>query len=127
MYLYFFVSFITGQVNSIFLFSVVWFLTAISAIVLPFRRKNIFEAAPWKARVTGVPVLSILGVLGAILFGILGFNAVTNPAVGPFTFYAQVAIVIVVVIPIIIFAASYFYNKSRGIDLSKVWAQIPPE
>ena len=127
MYLYFFVSFITGQVNSIFLFSVVWFLTAISAIILPFRRKNIFDAASWKARVAGVPALSILGLLGAILFGYLGFNAVTNPAIGPFSFYAQVAIVIVVVIPIVLFAVSYFYNKSRGIDLGKVWAQIPPE
>jgi hypothetical protein len=125
--LYFFVSFITGQVNAIFLFSVVWFLTAISAIVLPFRRRNIFEAASWKARIAGVPVLSILGVLGAILFGILGFNAVTNPAIGPFTFYAQVAIVVVIIIPIVLFAVSYRYNKSRGIDLGKVWAQIPPE
>jgi hypothetical protein len=66
-------------------------------------------------------------VFGAVLFGILGFNAVTNPAIGPFTFYAQVAIVIVVVIPIALFTASYFYNKSRGIDLGKVWARIPPE
>jgi hypothetical protein len=127
MYLYFFVSFITGQVNAIFLFSVVWFLTAISAIVLPFRRKNIFDAASWKARIGGFPVLSILGLLGAILFGYLGFNAVTNPAIGPFSFNAQVAIVIVVIIPIVIFATSYYYNKSHGIDLTKVWAQIPPE
>jgi len=111
----------------IFLFSVVWLLTAISAIVLPFRRKDIFEAASWKARVAGLPALSILGVLGAILFGYLGFNAVTNPAIGPFSFYAQVTIVIVVVIPTVLFATSYLYNKSRGIDLGKLWAQIPPE
>ena len=127
MYLYFFISFITGQVNLIFLFSVVWFLTAISAIVLPFRRKDIFDGSSWKARVAGVPVLSILGVLGAALFAFLGFNAVTNPAIGPFSFYAQVAILLVVIIPITLFAASYYYNKSRGIDLRKLWAQIPPE
>ncbi len=127
MYLYFFVSFITTQVNGIFLFAVVWFLTALGAIILPFRRKAIFEAASWKARIGGFPVISLLGVIGAILFGYLGFNAVTNPAVASFSSQAQVIIVVVVLIPIAIFAASYFYNKAHGIDLTKVWAQIPPE
>ncbi len=73
MYLYFFVSFITTQVNGIFLFAVVWFLTAVSAIILPFRRKAIFEAASWKARIGGFPIISLLGVIGADplwLFGI---------------------------------------------------------
>lgn len=127
MYLYFFVSFLATQVNSIFLFAVVWLLTAISAIILPFRRKQIFEAASWKPRIAGIPFLSIFGVVGAVLFAFLAYNSVTNPAIGPFTSAAQETIALVVVLPIILYAASHFYNKSRGLDLGKVMAQIPPE
>jgi amino acid transporter len=123
----FFVSFITAQINLVFLFSVVWFLTAVSAILLPFRRRSIFDAAAWKPRIGPIPVLSVLGVLGACLFAFLGYNSVTNPAIGPFTFGAQVTIVLVMVIPIVLYAASHYYNKSRGLDLGKVMAQVPPE
>lgn len=127
MYLYFFVNFLATQVNSIFLFAVVWFLAAVSAIVLPFRRKQIFEAASWKPRVAGIPLLSILGMIGAVLFAYLAYNSVTNPAIGPFTAGAQETIALVIVLPVILYAASHFYNKSRGLDLGKVMAQIPPE
>jgi amino acid transporter len=127
MYLYFFVTFITAQVNIIFLFAVVWFLTALSAILLPFRCKSIFEAASWKPRVGGVPVLSILGLIGAVLFAFLAYNSVTNPAIGPFSYGAQLAIFIVILMPIVLYTASYYYNKSRGLDLGKVMAQLPPE
>jgi amino acid transporter len=127
MYLSFFVSFITAQVNLVFLFAVVWFLTAVSAVLLPFRRRAIFDAAAWKPRIAGAPVLSILGVLGACLFAFLAYNSVTNPAIGSFTFGAQVTIVIVIVLPIVLYAASHYYNKSHGLDLGKVMAQVPPE
>jgi amino acid transporter len=127
MYLYFFVTFITGQVNIIFLFAVVWFLTALSAVLLPFRRKSMFEAASWKPRIAGVPVLSVLGVIGALLFAFLAYNSLTNPAIGPFSYDAQVAILIVIIIPVALYAVSYYYNKSRGLDLNKVMAQLPPE
>ena len=127
MYLYFFVTFITTQVNGVFLFAVVWFLTAVSAVLLPFRRKSIFEAASWKPQVVGVPVLSILGILGAALFAFLAYNSVTNPAIGPFSYAAQVTILIVMIIPIVLYAVSYYYSRSRGLDLGKVMAQLPPE
>lgn len=127
MYLYFFVTFITTQVNGVFLFAVVWFLTAVSAVLLPFRRRSIFDASSWKPRVAGVPILCVLGILGAALFAFLAYNSVTNPAIGPFSYPAQVTILVVMIIPIALYTVSYSYNRSRGLDLSKVMAQLPPE
>jgi len=126
MYLEFFTSFITAQVNSIFLFAVVWLLTAVSAIILPFRRKDIFESSAG-ARLSGIPVISLLGILGAILFAYLGYNSATNPAIGPFAFGSQVFIAAIVIAPIVIYTASYYYNKSRGIDLRQICGQLPPD
>jgi amino acid transporter len=127
MYLGYFTSFITAQVNAIFLYSVVWFLAAASAAILPFRRKTIFDASPAKAKLGSLPVLTLLGVLGAILFAYLGYNALTNPAIGPFAFDTQIFIVGIVLLPIMIYIVSYYYNRRRGIDLRQLCSQLPPD
>jgi amino acid transporter len=127
MYLEFFTSFITAQVNAIFLYAVVWSLASLSALVLPFRRRSIFEASSSNARVAGMPILSLLGLLGVSLFVYLGYYSVTNPAIGPFALGAQIFIVAIVLIPIAIYAGSYYYNRARGIDLRQLCAQLPPD
>jgi amino acid transporter len=127
MYLGFFTSFITAQVNAIFLYTVVWFLAAVSAIVLPFRRKAIYDNSPGKFKLGRLPAISVLGFIGVILFGYLGYNAAVNPAIGPFQSAAQFATVTIVIIPIILYGVSYVYNRRRGIDLRKLCAQLPPD
>ena len=127
MYLEYFTSFITVQVNLVFLFSIVWILSSLSAIILPYRRKSLFEASAAHGRIGGVPSLSLLGVLGLILFGILAYNSTTNPAVGPFALGAQLFIVALIIAPLLIYAASFYYNKAHGLDLRLVFGQLPPD
>jgi amino acid transporter len=127
MYLIYFTSFITAQVNGIFLFSIVWLVTAISAIILPFRRKSLFESSAGRSKIGGVPVISLLGLVGAILFAWLAYNATTNPAIGSLAPSAQLFVAVLVIVPVVIFAASYYYNKSRGIDLRLVAGELPPD
>ena len=126
MYLQYFTSFISAQVNAIFFYSVVWFLAAISAALIPFRRRDVYESATGGKR-KGIPVISVLGIVGAALFAYLGYNSISNPAVGPFQTSAQVLVVVVILIPVAIYWASYRYHKRRGVDLRLVQSQIPPE
>jgi amino acid transporter len=126
MYLQYFTSFISAQVNAIFFYSVVWFLAGISAALIPYRRRDVYESATGAKR-KGVPVISVLGVVGASLFAYLGYNSVSNPAVGPFQASAQGLVVVVILIPIAIYWVSYSYHKRRGVDLRLVHSQIPPE
>jgi basic amino acid/polyamine antiporter, APA family len=126
MYLQYFTSFISAQVNAIFFYSVVWFLAAISAVLLPFTRREVYEAATGRRR-RGIPVISVLGAVGAGLFAYLGYNSVANPAVGPFQLSAQVVVGTVILVPIVIYAVSYRYHKRRGLDLLLAQSQIPPE
>jgi basic amino acid/polyamine antiporter, APA family len=126
MYLLYFTSFISAQVNAIFLYSVVWFLAAVSAVLIPFRRRDVYESATGGRR-RGVPAISVLGAVGAALFAYLGYNSVSNPAVGPFQSSAQILIGVVILIPIGIYALSYRHHKRKGVDLRLVHSQIPPE
>ncbi len=125
MYLQYFTSFITTQVNAIFFYSVVWFLAAVSAIVLPFRRKDIYRLS--HGDVGGIPALSVLGAIGVVLFAYLGYNSVVNPAIGPFAMSAELLTLGVVVTPAVIYCASYFLNRRRGIDLTRLHQQLPPD
>jgi amino acid transporter len=127
MYLTFFTSFITEQVNAIFLFSVVWLLTAISAIILPFRRRSLFEASAARGNLGGAPILSLLGLVSAILFGYLAYDSTTNSAVGSWQLGAQLFVAGLVMVAAVLYAASFLYNKSRGIDLRQVVGELPPD
>ena len=127
MYLEYFTSFITAQVNAIFLYCIVWVLAAVSALIIPFHRKSIYENSAGRILIWRVPVISILGLIGIVLFVYLGFNSLTNPAIGPFQYGAQIATAAIVSIPIAIYMLSYYYNRLRGIDLGKLSSQLPPD
>lgn len=127
MYLIFFTSFISTQLNGVFLFTIAWVVSAAAAIVLPFRRSSSFGTSESRAKVGRLPVLSIIGGLSLVVLGYLGYNAFTNPAIGPGAESARLIILAIVVVPAIIYIVSYYYNKSRGVDLSLLSGELPPE
>jgi basic amino acid/polyamine antiporter, APA family len=125
MYLEFYTSFITTQVNSIFLLAVVWMLTSLCAVILPFRKKNLYQTTAGTKK--GLPSISILGVVGLIVFGYLAYYSVVNPAVGPFKTGAQELLVGVLAASIVIYLATYFYNRSRNLNINAIFNELPPE
>jgi APA family basic amino acid/polyamine antiporter len=128
MYLEFFTSFIATQVNSIFILGVIWILTSISAIVLPFRRRKIYESSSEKLVISGIPLVSILGAIGLAVFGYLAYYSITNPAVGPFSSGAQAFLGGILLVALGIYSVSQYYNKKkRGLDLSVIFNELPPE
>ena len=107
--------------------------TVIAAIILPWRRKDLYDASPiakWK--VGGVPAITIVGVItGAFLIYMLyqwSFNP--NDLYGttfsstPNSVYYFVATYVVAAV---IYAIAYFVRKSQGIDLSRIHHEIPVE
>jgi basic amino acid/polyamine antiporter, APA family len=127
MYLIFFTSFISTQLNGTFLFTVAWLLSAIAAIVLPFRRKSIFNSSQATAKFAGLPVLSWIGLVSVIVLGYLSYNALTNPAIGPNALTARLIVASIVVAGALLYTISHYYNKKRGIDPSVLFAELPPE
>ncbi|MHB8568431.1 MAG: amino acid permease [Nitrososphaerales archaeon] len=128
MYLEFFTSFLATQVNSIFILAVVWVLAAFSAIIYPFKRGDLYAFSDAKKSLFGVPLISILGMVGLVAFAYVGYASIANPAVGPFKEGAQIFLAAIVVFGVALFSASYIYRrKVNKIDLIMTFREIPPE
>jgi basic amino acid/polyamine antiporter, APA family len=127
MYLIFFTSFISTQLNGTFLFTIAWLISAVAAVVLPFRRKVIFQMSQASSKFLGLPVLSWIGLIAVVVLGYFSYNAFTNPAIGPSAESARLVILAIIVVPIVIYAVSYYYHKSRGFNLGLITGELPPE
>jgi len=57
---------VLASIVGIFGWIVSFILTAIAAIVFPYRRRDDFEASPVRWRVAGIPLMSIVGALAVV-------------------------------------------------------------
>jgi len=115
-------------------------LPAIAAIVLPYKKKELFEASPIaQMKVAGIPLITIAGVIfgGFLLFLLVEwfFDPWLNPAFAPAGLYgislANTNSVIFLLVCYGSAAALYYgfksYRKKGGIDMDKVQTEIPVE
>jgi divalent metal cation (Fe/Co/Zn/Cd) transporter len=76
----------------------------------------------------GVPVVAILGVItlltGIFVAYIAASPVFTGAPVNPYYFAGMIG---VFVVGLIIYEASALYQKSKGVDLSIRFKQLPPE
>jgi amino acid transporter len=134
-WVYYYTPFFTFYVYSTLLIFVALLLTSVAAVVFPYRAKRIFELSPSmvKKKVAGVPLISILGILGIILNAYLAYAtlqpAVTPPPTGPplVQLMAYAIVPVVAVSALVIYGISYAYRKSQGLNLAAVFKEIPPE
>ena len=103
-------------------------MASVALTILPFKHKSMFDVAcPFKQKIAGFPLVSIIGIISTLLLLMYEYLELTNPTffgITPFVLETMVA-------AIVFFIALYFvvaaYRKSRGIDLSMVYKEIPPE
>jgi amino acid transporter len=120
--------------------AIMYFGTAIAAIILPYRKKELYEASPIaKMKVAGIPLITIAGVIfgGFLLFLLVEwfFDPWLNTEGVPPGLYgislANTNSVIFLLFTYGLAAAIYYGFKARrrteGIDLDKVQAEIPVE
>lgn len=126
-----------GQLLGLAAFSaLVGVIVSIAMIAFPFTRRDILEKAPGfvKARVLGIPVCTIWGVLSLIVNGTLCYIAFTSPAFGGTpdvlnpsflrgVFFTSLGIII----PGLFYFVSQLINRTRKLDISQAFKDIPPE
>jgi APA family basic amino acid/polyamine antiporter len=128
--LYVFTSFFTIVVNYIVIFSVAFWLASFAAILLPYRRRDLFEQAPESVRrkILGVPVITLLGVGNLVLFTLILIASFDTPAFsGPTSGRAIAFVVGIYVSGFILYFISRAIRHSRGVNLDLLYKEIPPE
>lgn len=116
--------------NYIVIFSVAFWFTSFAAILLPYRRRDLFEAAPPSIRrmVFGVPLVTIAGVINLILFSLILYASFKLPAFsGPTGRWATLFVIAIYLSGIVIYLAVSAYKNRKGVDLSLLYGEIPPE
>jgi amino acid transporter len=113
--------------NSLLIKFVAWAIVSLAAVALPFRRKDIFENSPVKYRIAGVPVLSILGAISFLTFAGYVVNSVTTSVFYTPTGYQAGFLVFLFGATIVWYFIVAAYRRSQGIDISKAFAQLPPD
>ena len=92
-----------------------------AGLLFPFIRKDMFEQMPLKARVAGIPLLSIISFFALVLSAWMATSYFTNSAfmASYGVTYTMVAFGISIwVTGVIIYFVSLEYNKRRGIGRS---------
>lgn len=101
-------------------------VVCLSCILFPSRLKTMYEASPIaKYKIGRAPLVTILGVI-AFLFNLFLFYAlVVNPAFGANTQPGLIVVFGTSGAAIVWYILAHFYHKSRGINLSLVFREVP--
>jgi amino acid transporter len=72
-------------------------------------------------------ILVLAGILNVFVFGFLSFQFISNPTVWSLTPLTYGFIILSFIAGVVIYFASSWYNKKRGIDISLAYKELPPE
>jgi len=105
-------------------------VVALAGVVFPFRLKDVWESAGGK-RLFGVPAVALAGAGGVVALSALMLTFIFNQSINQ-TFAVTRALSLYFMIGVVVAGAIWyllarFFNHRRGIDLSLVFKEIPPE
>ena len=96
--------------------------------MLPYRAKALYEASPGaQYKIGEIPLVTVLGIIGAIVGGGMVLMFVFSDAFGLDTPLAQKVVIGVLVVSVIWYFLAKTVQKSRGIDITYAFKEIPPE
>src|SRR5215211_760055 len=128
--LYVFTTFFQQVSNYIVLYSIAFWVASFAAIMLPFRRPDIYNSTPdfVRRRIGGVPVLVLFGVGNLILFSLVLYSAFKLPAFsGPTGTDAVLFVIGIYVAGAVVYWAARELQKRRGVNLDLAYREIPPD
>jgi amino acid transporter len=106
-------------------------IVGLAAMILPFRRKDIFDNAPASVRKkNALVILGLLGFIGSMAVVAISFSpeyllATTGGAT--ISSLDIVGLVLTFIIGFVLYWVSYGARRARGIDLGLTMKEIPPE
>lgn len=122
-------NFLTSYVSLIMAQTSLYLLAMISAIVFPYLKKDMFNRSPPMVtrRVAGVPIMTLLGLLGAIALAVNFYWLFAAPAVSGVSPVSALVVVATYIVCIGAYFAVKQIRKKQGIDIGLAFNEIPPE
>lgn len=126
-------SFASVFLDATAVLALTFFATVVAAIILPWRRKDLYDASPIaRYKFAGVPLITIVGVVtaGFLLFMLWEWSFNSNDLYGttfsstPSSVYYFLA---TYVVAIVIYVVARVVRKRQGIDLTRIHHEIPVE
>jgi amino acid transporter len=106
----------------------------IAAFLLPWRNPTVYQASPVaKYKVLGLPLLQVAGFIGLLIQGVSWVVIMTNDKLGitgaglGLKFDPRLVVIVPLLVAIVLYIVWQRVEKSRGVDPSLAFKQIPPE
>jgi amino acid transporter len=128
--IYVFTTFFNQVSNYIVIFSVAFWMASWAAILMPYRRPEVFADAPVEVRrsIFGVPVLTLLGIGNLALFSLILWGSFKTPGFsGPTGGKAVLFVIAIYVSGAVLYWVSKTVRGREGVDLGLLFKEIPPE
>ena len=120
-------GFFSVLIEAVLLQLVTMILLGISAVLLPYRRPEIWRSSATTQRFLGIPVVAIAGALTAVLLSGLFFVYMHYPDLGidKGHFFRDCGIVLAAAL--LTFYGARAARRRQGVDVDKLAMEIPPE
>jgi basic amino acid/polyamine antiporter, APA family len=104
----------------------------IAGLVLPFRRPRIYEVAPGRASVLGLPLVTLLGIAGGLfLLATVVYILTDNGAFGLWEAGGArtglISVGCAIALAIAWFVGINSYQRRRGVDVAAAFTELPPD
>lgn len=102
--------------------------TALAGALLPFRAKALYEASPGASyKVAGIPLVTIVGGLGALVGVWFLLTFLTSPELGLTSDLAYIVVAGILLFSLGWYLVTYFVRRSAGINVGYAFKEVPPE
>jgi APA family basic amino acid/polyamine antiporter len=123
-------DFVKLTLDATLVIAVTFFGTSIAAMILPYWKKDLFEASPVaRYKVIGVPIVAVAGAVSTIFLGWVIFmwlsSALYGIGVGNTT--SIVFLGVLYAAAAVLYVAARFWRRAQGVDLDAIHAEIPAE
>jgi APA family basic amino acid/polyamine antiporter len=121
-------SFVEWTLATTLVISVTYVFTAIAAVILPYKHKEMYESSPVaKYKVLGIPLITICGVV-FLAFMAWVFKAwLIEDVYGLANVKSYMYMGVLYLISLIVYISAKGLRKKQGIDLEKIYGEIPVE
>jgi amino acid transporter len=107
--------------------TVSFMVTAVAGMAFPILRPDMFKASAVRWRIGGMPALSVIAAVAFVVYALMLYALLSQDALGSNNSTAIGAMLIVIAIAVLLYPIAYLANRRRGVDVSLVGRELPPE